>query len=255
MNPARQAVGSSEPTPQWSQAGGGSLETQEARPTSWLENWRRHLAGSERVMESEIWGDFIIRKEGDTIRIMFQNINGLPTFNKHSKNDILLGMLEDYDVDIMAMTEINVHWLKVPQSDRLYARTDEWFEKMEHSLAYNSTETPETAHQWGGTAVWARNRISHHVMGKGSDATGLGRWCWLRFRGKTGMILRVVSAYCPQAKGGIDSVPGQHQAYLNLHDDERTPREAFWEDLTKDVTAWNAMGDQVIITGDWNCDI
>lgn len=69
------------------------------------------------------------------------------------------------------------------------------------------------------------------------------------------MILCVVLAYCPQAKGGIDSVPGQHQAYLNQDNDEQTPREAFWEDLMTDIKAWNAMGNQVVLTGNWNCDI
>lgn len=50
-------------------------------------------------------------------------------------------------------------------------------EKMEHTVAYNSTETPERAYQWGGTTVWARNRISHHAMDQGSNATGLCQWC------------------------------------------------------------------------------
>ena len=220
-----------------------------------LANWLQHIADHSRVGDWEAWGDFLAQKLPNTIRIMFQNVQNLPTFNDHLKNKVLLGTFLDYQIDVYAMNEVGVHWLNVDEKNRMYNRTKGWFERSEISLAYNSTEKPSSEHQWGGTAVMSVNKMAHQFMQKGSDSTGLGRWSWQRFRGRNGMALRIVSAYCPQASGGINSVPGQHQLYLNKHDDDRTPRAAFWDDLCTAIETWSVMGDQIVLTGDWNEDV
>ena len=98
-------------------------------------------------------------------------------------------------------------------------------------------------------------------MGTGRDPSGLGRWCWARFRGRSGMVLRIVSAYCPcepnrRADGtildGDLTVYKQHQKYLNETDDDRDPRTAFLQDFESDLASWLDTGDQILVQGDFN---
>ena len=98
-------------------------------------------------------------------------------------------------------------------------------------------------------------------MGVGYDPTGLGRWCWTRFRGKDCVVLRVVSVYLPVPPPGGNqpaktrSVYQQHLNYFNRKKMEREPRAAFIADLDAALTSWIATGDQIIVGGDFNEDI
>ena len=90
-------------------------------------------------------------------------------------------------------------------------------------------------------------------MGAGSDKAKLGRWTWARYRGKGGVVLRVVSIYQPcQNKTGERSVYAQHKHYLQGQNDDTEPREAFRRDLQQELQEWIDEGDQIIIGGDVN---
>lgn len=135
-------------------------------------------------LEEENWGDSIQQKDAATIRIMFQNVNGLPRRNNEFNNRSLYGVIADHNIDIFMMSEINVNWRNIPEDHKLYCRMNKWFEALHISLANNVTEIIPDEHQWGGTGILSINKMSHRVMERGSDQTGLGRWCWTRYRGK-----------------------------------------------------------------------
>ena len=86
--------------------------------------------------------------------------------------------------------------------------------------------------------------------------THLGRWCWARYRGRNNIVLRLVSAYrpCPN-KDGEQSVESQHHRHFQDNNDDREARDAFLEDFDKDLTSWIAMGDQIIVSADFNEEI
>jgi len=93
-------------------------------------------------------------------------------------------------------------------------------------------------------------------MGSGSDKAKLGWWTWSRFRGKSGMVLRAVSAYPPCASsGGERTTWSQHKSYFNDHNDDCDPREAFMEDLASEIREWIQEGDQIMVGGDLNKEI
>ena len=95
----------------------------------------------------------------------------------------------------------------------------------------------------------------------GKDPSALGRWVWVRYRGRNNITLRVVSIYCPCKpqrtagrclKSKDRSVYSQHLKYLNDKDDERDPRQAFLDDLEEDLLKWIDSSDQLLVGGDWN---
>ena len=117
----------------------------------------------------------------------------------------------------------------------------------------NAHDDTYTAKQWGGTGIVSYGRMSFYSMGAGTDKLGLGRWTWARYRGKGGVVLRVVSIYQPcKNKYGAQSVYAQHKNYLQTKNDDRDPRTAFREDLKSELENWIEEGDQIIVGGDVN---
>ncbi len=55
--------------------------------------------------------------------------------------------------------------------------------------------------QYGGVGALALGETWHRLCGTGEDLTGLGRWVWMRYKGKGEHHLRVVGAYRPNPKG------------------------------------------------------
>ena len=93
-------------------------------------------------------------------------------------------------------------------------------------------------------------------MGSGVDPMKLGRWCWARFRGEGNVVLRMVSAYRPNPNAdGELSVESQHRRHLQDNNDDREARDAFMEDFDAALTSWIAMGDQVVVSADFNEEI
>ena len=92
-------------------------------------------------------------------------------------------------------------------------------------------------------------------MGVGKDPTNLGRWCWGRYQGKHGVVLRVVSIYRPCDNPGSESVSTQQRSYFQKRNNDRHPRDAFMEDFRAELKEWYDMGHQIIVGGDINDEV
>ena len=206
--------------------------------------------------ENNLYGAFLGPKNKNSFRIALQNVGGLPVYSYQEEEN--RGIFQAFvlnEADIQALTETNVHWRMVEEDDRLYSRMGSWFQSLHMSLAYNVTQYPITPKQIGGVGIFSINKASHRVVLKGQDKSQLGRWAWTLLRGKNGVSLRIVTAYCPHDRGGDFSVYGQHRHCFHKLGKPRIPRKAFWEDLLSEVRLWLEAGDQLIITGDWNEDV
>ena len=95
-------------------------------------------------------------------------------------------------------------------------------------------------------------------MGSGRDTTGLGHWTWTRFRGRNGIITRIICAYRPCIPAGVNkvfSVYAQHQRFFDERLDDICPWEAFIRDLCADLDSWLEQGEQLIVALDANEDL
>jgi len=153
------------------------------------------------------------------------------------------------------MSETNVAWHRIPSTQRLHARTSEWFEARHLSVAWNLQEDPVSPSQYGGTAILSLNQMAYHVATSGSDDTGLGHWAWTRFRGKQGSFIRVISCYRPVHNDkGPRSVYNQHRQFFLQSLNHTCPRQQFLLDLKQCITQWQEDGDIIVVGGDWNED-
>ena len=100
-------------------------------------------------------------------------------------------------LSVVGLNECNAHWKMVPTQYCLPERTRGWWECMHINTAYFESYQSLSKHQAGGLSLWSINDGAHRVMEHGKDPRGLGWWAWTRFRGRQGISLRVVAAYCP----------------------------------------------------------
>ena len=135
----------------------------------------------------------------------------------------------------MGIAECNTYWPKINEKERLYDKTRGWFESIHVNTAYNNTE-PKISRRFqpGGVVSLTTDRMCHKILDKGHDSMKLGRWSWVRYEGKKGRILRIITAYRPTKNirgGGSNKAYIQHLRYLEKENRGRRPREAFMEDL------------------------
>ena len=195
-------------------------------------------------------------KNSMTMRLIFQNVNGLPTTPKHPKLDSIQSFMALNQVDVMGMSEVNVAWHTIPTNNRLHSLTSEWFETRHLSIAWNTHEDPLSTRQIGGVALITTNSLTHQIIESGQDPMALGRWTWTRYRGQKGFTLRIISCYrpVPNARGPL-SAYNQHRRFFLRQNNETCPRKQFMADLRIQLLAWQEAGDALIVGGDWNDDI
>ena len=90
------------------------------------------------------------------------------------------------------------------------------------------------------------------MMGKGVDATGLGKWCWTKYQGKGGKVLRVITAYRACHIGCVKSTVPQQFRYLIKKNRAIYPMKAFLDDLQSEISIWRETGESIVVMGDFN---
>ncbi len=206
--------------------------------------------------QDESWGHQMGRKNPDTIRIVLQNVDGIPQNTKGDmKLDSLLTFTREADLDILVLTELNVAWDTINYKARLPTKTKGWWEANQWSITHNKRDTYGDDFQPGGTALLTLNKLSHKTTTPGDDTTGLGRWCWTCLHGKENHFLRLISAYRPCKADGHLTTYQQQVRWFSKQGKAVCPRDQMLVDLSSQVDQWTSEGDIVIILADINEDI
>jgi hypothetical protein len=94
----------------------------------------------------------ICKKETNTLKIAFQNIGGFPIDKRKCKEETIRQGITKWEFDIFGCAETNIDWRKVPEENKLFFRTKEWWESLHISSAHNCAMKPMTTREFGGTA-------------------------------------------------------------------------------------------------------
>ena len=207
-----------------------------------------------------LYGDILRKKkEKENFRVVFQNINGLGTSEESDKRDILRQFINEYKVDCLALAEVNINWKLIGKKQTLHAYARESFSQSKVVVSHNIWGQTKKPHQQGGVAIMTAGDMALRIKGSKQDDKRLGRWCSSAFRGKHGIVTRIVSVYVPcgsnKKKKGPETVFAQQQAALLRMKRTKGVMESFWYDLWKSIDDWIADGEQLIICGDWNEDV
>ena len=218
---------------------------------------RRHLQHGIHS-NCQTWGDPLLKKKKENIRIVFQNVNGFGYKKEdETKTKGLFDLMCRTDADVFTVAETNADWRKVPKRYTIWDQCKEWFENTPITASNNIHDRHKSQYQPGGTATITQGDLALQIMETGYDPLRLGRWSWILIRGKNNIKLRIVSVYRakkPTEEGPRRAYAQQQQALLKLKI-EQSPEEQFWTDLWDSITKWNDDGEQLILCGDWNQDV
>jgi exonuclease III len=208
----------------------------------------------------QFYGDLLEPKEKKIFRGISVQLNGLPVDPLDPKHEALVEAIIKHDPDVVAFQEVNINFSRVGVEGQWKKRLgwNTWLDghRCKTVNTWNQRDTLKQVQQHGGTAILARGDTSFFAAGSGVDSSKLGRWCWTRYRGRDNTFLRIVSFYRPCLGGtGEMTVTAVQRRCLQDKDDHRDPRQAFLEDLKRDIDSWTAAGDALVLCGDINQDI
>ena len=160
-------------------------------------------------------------------------------------------------MDHLGLAETGQHWPSLQYDDRKPHRFIGNFmsHQLDSTVAYNKHDMLSGSYQFGGTASLDTGNLSVRKVGSESDAIGLGRWSYQRFRDQKNSTLRISTFYRPVPPnqcGGTGSMYAQHLTLFNNTGRIECPRYAFFLDFAEEISIWSKEGDQIIVSGDLN---
>ncbi len=205
------------------------------------------------------WGHQLDRLASESLREIGLNVNTIPQDSQDGKNVLLRSFINEKRPDVLGMSELNVAWHRVPLKHRLGERFKEWFpESRVHCAWYRKYPRLKGARQPGGTAIAVFGSTCHRIDKFGHDSSGLGRWAWVRLRGKNGTHQRIISAYRPVKNDYPFSTYTQQWDHLNKNkrkEEEVCPREQFVQDLSQEILKFREEDEEIHLLLDDNDDL
>jgi len=129
---------------------------------------------------------------------MLQNISGIPQgLDGDIKLDSLRLFMTENQVDIVALTELNMTWDLLHYDLRLLTRTRGWWELAQWSVTHIKRNPHCNIYQPGGIAVLVTNEATHRATQTSNNGLCLGRWSWVCLCGKQYKRIHIVSLYWP----------------------------------------------------------
>jgi len=160
------------------------------------------------------------------IQLLLQSIGGIDLTTTSS---IKLGMLRNFvkqaEVNVVAFTECNMAWNKVPPHLYPTKQTYYWWENVQLSVCHNHTELYNCTYQPRGTNLAVINKLSYHAQRPGDDMVGLGQSCWACLQGKQNNYLRIISAYWLCKADGPLTTYQQQVHYWSRKGNNSCPKE------------------------------
>lgn len=195
----------------------------------------------------------------ESIRIVFNNVNSLPTQNQGQLAATLRKYI-DLQADVIGLAETNRNWTRVDDTVNPIKHT------MNALLGLRTTRL-ETAHckedfntnitQRGGVAQIILRKVSGRIKSQGKDP--LGRWCWqeLHLDGTRTLVLITAYRVCtPNTTDKETTTWSQQWRKLRAAGiDNPNPRRQFLQDLTEYLQSLRDDGKLYVVSMDANTSI
>ena len=201
-------------------------------------------------------------KSEGTVRLAMENPNGLGTrIAGNDKLEKAKELADELELDLLALTEHRINPRHRQNKNGLAQMFKGGESEVRAQVGHNAHENISRVQEGGvGLLLYGPliEQYDFEASGNSKDATGLGRWAVMVFRGTNGLTTRVVCGYnpCYSGKKGLRTTYQQHRRYfLRRHKDKTCPRRKFREDLVKQLQTWREQGDRLIVCLDANENI
>ena len=186
------------------------------------------------IRDNELWGDSPENKSEQSFRVIFQNVNGLETYNDFADVHALCNLFLHQEADAIGLAETNLNWdvnMNFRKTNKIIRRY--WKQVcMTTSLCsdpINKSYIP------GGTCSIVTGPAISRVASKGQDPWNMGRFSFIKLAtsGSYGRFMYLIAAYriCSNS-GGPDTVFAQQ--YIRMRERGVThpdPKQALLDDL------------------------
>ena len=198
------------------------------------------------------WGDLPNKKDQSHMRIVGNNIQGIPS--PEDIEDVTIGtnsILSDID----CYQEVNLDLNKGELMRRLRRGLQHQGRDKGSTCAFStSPRSTESEHKMGGTLIHVRQKWTSQVT-KSPDS--LGRWSTVTITGRQNTKLTIISAYRVNhntlGSAGMDTVWMQeYEELLKRGESNPNPRLQFLDDLSDEVRNLQQKGHHIILQMDAN---
>ena len=187
-----------------------------------------------------------------TIRLYFQNVNGLRL--QDNASDIIDSLLhmQAANVDIFGFVETKLHCRDHRVQSILHSCRRKVFDTCKLFSCSSDEEWP-TLHKPGGTLLGITNNLVGRAKRHFSDK--FGRWIRVDLLGRDGRTISIICAYqvVQFHQAGDKTAFSQQLRLLRLEGiDQPCPRQQFIRDLTSLVESLTKQNHDIILMGDFN---
>jgi hypothetical protein len=202
-------------------------------------------------------GEIPLEREDGTMIIMVCQMGGcMGKEVREIKMSTTAKLIQKYDVNLVACTELNFNWSKVNSSANLASWLHQEERETRSITAHNTQEQDaiSSRHQPGGTGMICRSEFIQYARKASADPRGLGRWCSWQFFCNPNHVSRIVVAYrtCRSKAKGLRTIYQQQLRYIQAHGINCSPVELFDRDLAKQIKEWRKSGERIVLVMDVN---
>ena len=201
-----------------------------------------------------------LEKNPMSMRLYFQNINGLSTQNLSENWIDILYLMETNQVDMYGLAETNITWNPTIKNILFY-KLRQHVSSNKNSVKLVSASCDDPTHgiyQPGGVCQVTVGKVAGRAGMSGSDPHGLGRWTYITLQGKEGRKVVVVTLYrLAQASQPLGHRTAYNQQFRLLRRQGKKkplPKKQVCEDLLIQIKQWE-KDSEIIIMVDANSSL
>lgn len=213
------------------------------------------------------WGDPLPSGvKGNTIRVVYQNVNRSISASDNPLTNTLLDNLNDMETDVFMASESNVNWKSAAHRNDFQHKVSKIWPANRIAFSTSDVGFEFEAHEYlpGGTCTMAVDNLSMRVVKVGEDESGLGRWSYITMEGQGGRKITFITAYriCAGQMLGIKTSCRQQSKIINNQEikqgkpasnvDTTYLRIKFNEDLAVFIKALQEDGHAIMLGLDAN---
>ena len=211
------------------------------------------------------WGDQLTTNDEwprvnnrDTLRIFHINMNGISYTNDYIDWEMILGNLQQMQVDIFGITEPNLDFHNKIVQEAIREKTQHFDKYMKLSVSSSFQTVGDTPYKRGGTITGVNGSWSGRMLPEPQQEK-LGRWSEAVLGGKDGRKLYIFTVYrtCPYSNtyGGNTIYMQQQRDLLQKKKKQLDPRKEILNNLNKRIQEIHTKGDRTFLLGDFNENI
>ena len=206
------------------------------------------------------WGDQIHKKDKNTFRIYFQNINGIQPNQIERWENIVHTTTNIFNSDLVGLCETGLNWQKYYLRTKLQQAIRSSKNKNINIIHSKNTASSTTSFLPGGTLLLTKDNWTGRIVKPLSDPAHMGRWSGAKYRLQNKRHLYLISAYRPCPSPPQHMLPQSNstfaQQYFKLRqqgNSDPRPREQFVIDLIQYLHELNIdQNDMVLVMFDAN---